>query len=115
MTRSKTQATDPCSLTLIKVEVQLLRNRAVLLLDLDAYLTDVTLRPVVQPTVVEDQVHVSHKVLNLLVLVSLQLVLDRLEIHWVFDNGRVVWNLQLHIVDWVSKNQRLLVSMQRGK
>ena len=79
--------------SLVKIEVQLLGDRGVVLLDSDTDLADVTLRAVVKLAIIEDELHVIHEVLNALILVLPQLCFDGREVHWVLHDVGVVGDL----------------------
>lgn len=87
----------------------------VLLLNCHADLTHIALRTVVQPTIMEDELHIIHKVLNFLVLVLLELGFDSVEVHWVLHDEGVVRDLELHVVDWLTEDVGLLVAQEGGE
>ena len=99
------------SLALVKIEVELVSNRVILLADLNAHATDLSFSSVVQSAVIEDELHVLHEVLDSRILVFFQLSFNGLEVHWVFDDHWVVWDLQIDIVDWLFEDLRLLVPL----
>ena len=79
----------------IKIEVQLLDHIIVLLLDGETNLAHIRLRPIVEPTIIENKLHVVHEVLNALVLVLSQLSFNGGEVHRILYDVGVVRDLQL--------------------
>ena len=63
--------------TFIEVEVELLCDRVIFLLDFDSNLANLVLCSVVDAAIIKHEFHVIHEVLNALILVILQLLLDR--------------------------------------
>ena len=80
------------SLMFIKIEIELLRQALVLLVHLHTDQAYLALHAVIEPAVVEHKLHVFHELLNALVLVVLQLALNRREVHRVLHYGEVVKN-----------------------
>ena len=76
----------------IKIEIELLREALVLLVNLYTDEAHLTLHAVIEPAVVEHKLHVLHELLNALVLMVLQLALNRREVHWVLHYCQVVKN-----------------------
>ena len=99
--------------TFIKVKVELLSNLVILLLDRDSNLANVTLCAIVDAAIIEDELHVLHKLLDALVLVLLKLCLDSGEVHRVLHHEWVVKNAQLLIVHRISKDVGLLVPLEQ--
>ena len=97
---------------LVKVKVELLGDLEVLLVHAHADLPDLALGPVVDPAIIEHELHVRHKVLNALILLLLQLRLDCAEVHRVFDQVWVVWDLQRDVVDRIRKDVSFLVLLE---
>ena len=103
------------SLSLVKIEVELLSNCVVFLLDLDAEPANVTFCSIVESTVVEDKLHIIHEVLDTRILVFLQLLADRLKVHGVLHDVWVVGDAQLFPIYRVREDVRFLVSLQSGQ
>ena len=103
------------SLSLVKIEVELLSNCVVFLLDLDAEPANVTFCPIVESTVVEDKLHIIHEVLDTRILVFLQLLSDGLKVHGVLHDVWVVGDAQLFPVYRVREDVSFLVSLQSGQ
>ena len=101
--------------TFIEVKVELLGDSVILFLDFNADLADFVFSAIVDAAIIKYELHVIHEVLNALILVILQLLLNRGEIHWVLDQQRIVRDVQFLIVDWVRKNVSLLVALDHGK
>ena len=100
---------------LVKVEVELLGDLVILLLDLHSYLADVALRAVVDATIIKDELHVLHELLNALILVILQLVLNRGEVHRILHHLGVVGDVELLPVDRIRKDVGLLIALYHGE
>ena len=84
----------------------------VLLLDFEAEPTNIALCAIVEPTVVENELHVVHEVLNARIFVFLQLLANRLKVHGILYNVGVVGDAQLLPIDRVCENVSLLISLQ---
>ena len=101
--------------TFIEVKVELLGDSVILFLDVHANLANFAFCAIVDAAIIKYELHVIHEVLNALILVVLQLLLNRGEIHWVLDQQRIVRDVQFLIIDWVRKNVSLLVALDHGK
>ena len=99
--------------TFIKVKVELLSDLVILLLDRDSNLANITLCAIVDAAIIEDELHVLHKLLDALVLVLLKLCLDSGEVHRVLHHEWVVKNAQLLIVHRIGKDVGLLVPLEQ--
>ena len=100
------------SASLVKIEVQLLGDRGIVLLYSDTDLSDVTLRAVVKLAIIEDKLHVIHEVLDALILVLPQLCFDGRKVHWVLHDVGVVGDLQLDVVHGVLEDVGLGVPQE---
>ena len=87
----------------------------VLLLDLDAEPANVTFCSIVESTVVEDELHIIHEVLDTRILVFLQFLSDGLKVHGVLHNVWIVRDAQLFPVYRVREDVSFLVSLQSGQ
>lgn len=97
--------------TFIEVKVELLGNRVILLLNLDSDLAHVALSAIIDAAIIKYELHVLHELVDALVLVFLELRLDRSEVHRVLNHDRVVRDVQRDIVDGVRENVSLLVAL----
>ena len=98
------------SLTLIKIEVQLLGNVLILWMHLHADAPNFTLCAIVQFAIIEDKLHIVHEVLDSLILMLLQFCADSWKVHWICHNGWVVENVQLDVVDRIGEDVCFLVA-----
>ena len=97
--------------TFIEVKVELLGSLMILFLNLDSDLAYIAFRTIIDAAIIKYELHVIHELVNALVLVFLELLLDRGEVHRVLNHVRVVWDVQRNIVNWVCKNVSLLVAL----
>lgn len=100
---------------LVEAEVQLFSDGSIFFRNFDTKSADITLGPIVQPAVVENELHVVHEVLDPLILVFLKLRFDGLEVHRILHDRWVVNNPEFLVIDWVSEDVRLLVALKRRK
>jgi len=76
-------------------------------LHLEGDLADVPICAIVQYAVVEDQVHVALELALVVVAVVGDLALDGPEVHGVLDDGGVVQQSELLVVDWLAEEVRI--------
>ena len=98
---------------LIEAEVKLLSDSPILFSNFYAQTPYITICSIVEPAIVENELHVIHEVLDPRVLVFLKLRLDSLEVHRVLHDRWVVWDPELLIIDWVREDVGFLVALQR--
>lgn len=99
----------------IEVEVELLCESMILFLDFNTDLADFALCAIVDAAIIKYKLHVLHEILNAPILVIPQLLLNRGEVHRVFDQLRIVRDVQFLIVDWVGKYVSLLVALNHSE
>ena len=86
-----------------------------LLLDHDANLTHLTLSSIIKLAIIEHHLSVVNELLDLTVLVLLQLLLYRAEIHWLLHDLVVVRDLQGIHVHRLRENIGFWISLQSQK
>lgn len=92
----------------VEVHRQLLVLFVELLFDTPADLANLTVLTVILNAVLEDQVHVVEEVLELQILIRVQLLLYRAEIHWLLNDLEVVRDVQLLRVNRFKEDPSLL-------
>ena len=92
----------------VEVHRQLLVLFVELLSDTLADLANLTVLTVILNAVLEDQVHVVEEVLELQILIRVQLLLYRTEIHWLLNDLEVVRDVQLLRVNRFKEDPSLL-------
>lgn len=68
---------------------------------------------IVLDAVIKHEIHIDDEVPEFQVLIRLELVLDRAEVHGLLDNVKVVWDVQLHRIHWFVEDPRLVVLPER--
>ena len=99
----------------VKIKIELLSQAKVFLFNFDTDAANGGLCAVIQPTIIENELHVRHKILNALILVLLELLLDEREAHGIFDDGIVVWDVQSDRINRVGEDVGSLVLEQSGE
>ena len=83
------------------------------LLDSKSDLTDLALSPIVELTIVENQLHIVNELLDLGILMLLDLSLDGAEVHWILHDLMIVRNLKSLHIHSIMEYVRLGIPLQQ--
>lgn len=100
--------------TQVKVEVQILSQSFVLTDNLLAHVGYVVLFSIVRNAVVESELNVCDKLVGFLVIILIQLLFNRTEVHWLCDDSWIVGDAKHVWVDWLVKKPTILVFPYRS-